>query len=69
VLIEDTSLDVEGADVGVKVRWLTDNMETYANRKATWRVLLAVMENGKVSVFEGVTQGKLVVPRGDSNFG
>ena len=69
MLIEDTSLDVEGADVGVNVRWLMDHMATYENRKATWRVLLAVLEGGKVQVYEGVTQGKLVKPQGDSNFG
>ena len=69
VLIEDTSLDVEGADVGVNVRWLMDNMSTFANRKATWRVLLGTLQNGKVSIYEGITTGTIVPARGDSAFG
>jgi hypothetical protein len=63
-----------------------------AGKKATWRVLLAVLDGGKVMVrsmrlslpqansfftqpttlmqiYEGVTEGTLVHPAGDSNFG
>ena len=45
VLIEDTSLDVDGADVGVNVRWIVDHIADFAGRAATWRVLIAVLLN------------------------
>merc|ERR1711865_987057 len=69
VLIQDTSLDVEGADVGVNVRWLMDNIGDHEGKKATWRVLLGVMQNGRVMVYEGITEGQITAPVGDSNFG
>ena len=54
VLIEDTTLDVEGKEVGVNVRWMdfankdASDMDGFAGRKATWRVLLGLLEQGKV---------------------
>jgi XTP/dITP diphosphohydrolase len=69
VLIEDTSLDVEGADVGVNVRWLLENLKDYEGRKAVWRALLAYQKNGLVYVYEGITTGTIVQPRGDEGFG
>jgi len=69
VLIEDTSLDVEGADVGVNIRWLMDNIGEHEGKKATWRVLLGVMQNGKVLVYEGITEGTITAPAGGGNFG
>ena len=70
MLIEDTSLDVEGADVGVNVRWIMENLKTLAGKKAIWRVLLGILrEDNKVYVYQGMTEGKIVTPRGDSAFG
>jgi len=69
VLIEDTSLDVEGADVGVNVRWLMENIGDHTGKKATWRVLLGVLQNGRVLVYEGITEGKIVEPTGADGFG
>lgn len=69
VLVEDTSLDVEGCEVGVNVRWLLDNLNTQAGKTATWRVLLGMLRDGKVFVYEGVIEGSIVVPRGKGGFG
>lgn len=69
VLVEDTSLDVEGASVGINVRWLLDHLEEYAGRKATWRVLLAVRHGDMVDIYEGVTFGTLVASSGRDGFG
>eukprot|EP01001_Neometanema_parovale_P008302 NODE_4584_length_1043_cov_167.586957_g4381_i0.p1 GENE.NODE_4584_length_1043_cov_167.586957_g4381_i0~~NODE_4584_length_1043_cov_167.586957_g4381_i0.p1 ORF type:complete len:223 (+),score=49.03 NODE_4584_length_1043_cov_167.586957_g4381_i0:92-760(+) len=69
VLCEDTSLDVEGADVGVSVRWLMDKLTDFAGKKATWRVLLGVKKGDYVELYEGVIHGTIVQPRGDSKFG
>ena len=103
MVIEDTSLDVEGADVtphtqilwhavllnpsiclcapthhsgvcavlqvGVNVRWMMDNISEFDGKAATWRVMLAMHDGAEVLVYEGVTQGRIVRPRGDNNFG
>lgn len=69
ILIEDTSLDIEGADVGVNVRWLLDNLLEYEGRKAIWRVLLAYQKNGLVYVYEGKISGTIVQPREEGGFG
>ena len=64
-IVEDTSLEVEGADVGVNVKWLLDNLDRYEGRKATFRVLLGILREGQVEVYEGRVEGTLVPPRGD----
>lgn len=69
VLVEDTSLDVEGADVGIDVRWLLHHLPEYAGRRAHWRVLLAYREGDWVYVYEGKVDGTIVPPRGKEGFG
>lgn len=69
VVIEDTSLDIEGADVGVNIRWLLDHLADYEGRKAYWKVLLAYRISDKVYVFQGTVDGTIVTPRGKDGFG
>lgn len=69
VLVEDTSLDIEGADVGVNVRWLLDRLSEYEGRPAVFRVLLAYKSNKKVFVYQGEVHGTIVSPKGDAGFG
>jgi inosine/xanthosine triphosphate pyrophosphatase family protein len=69
VLIEDTSLDVEGAEVGVNVRWLLENLASLAGRGATWRVMLGVLREDGVHVFMGEIKGTITLPRGEGGFG
>jgi XTP/dITP diphosphohydrolase len=69
ILVEDTSLDIEGASVGVNVRWLLDHLSEYAGRKATWTVLLAVRKGDTVFVYRGTVAGTIVVPKGGNGFG
>lgn len=68
-LVEDTSLDVEGASVGINVRWLMGHLNEYIGRKATWRVLLAYRLGDEVYVYKGEVNGTLVPSRGDEGFG
>ncbi len=68
-LVEDTSLDVEGASVGVNVRWLLDSVAALEGRRATWRVLLAANDGRSVRVSEGVVQGRIARPGGRGGFG
>ena len=70
VLIEDTSLDVEGAEVGVNIRWIMDNLKDLIGRRAVWRVMLGMLRSdNKVYIYEGITNGVIVKARGDSAFG
>jgi inosine/xanthosine triphosphate pyrophosphatase family protein len=64
VIVEDTSFDVEGADVGVNVKWMIDQIGVFAGRRATFRVLIGIYRDGRVEVYEGSVSGVLVAPRG-----
>lgn len=70
VIVEDTSLEIAGVEVGVNVRWFSsENLAEYAGRPVVWRVLLAYAQDGMVHVFEGKVYGTVVPPRGDQGFG
>lgn len=44
-------------------------MDQFAGKKALWRVLLGVKKGDHVHIYEGLIEGRIVPPRGDSNFG
>lgn len=69
VLVEDTSLDIEGAEVGISVRWLLDHLSLYVGRTAIWKVLMAYRQENKVFVFEGSQKGTIVEAKGKGGFG
>lgn len=69
ILIEDTSLDIEDASVGINVRWLVDHLEEYIGRKAIWTVLLAYRINNDIFIYKGEVEGLIVPPRGNQGFG
>lgn len=56
-IIEDTSLEVEGEDIGVNIRWLLDHLDAYSGKKAIWKVLLGFNDGHSISLFKGVTEG------------
>jgi XTP/dITP diphosphohydrolase len=62
VIVEDTSLEVEGADVGVNVRWLLEHLSQYEGKKAIWTTLLAFHKDGTVFIYQGQISGILVKP-------
>ncbi|MGM0440226.1 MAG: non-canonical purine NTP pyrophosphatase [Chlamydiota bacterium] len=69
IIVEDTSLDVEGADIGVNIRWLLDDLDKYLGKKAVWTVFLAYRSGDQVEVFRGEVIGKIVKPHGNGGFG
>lgn len=69
ILIDDTSLDIEGEKVGVNIRWLLNHLSDYIGRKAHWQVLLAYRQEEKVYVYKGLVDGVIVTPRGNEGFG
>lgn len=64
VLIEDTSLEVEGIDVGANLRAMTDyliqHIDEYVGRRAAWTVFLAYREDDLVYLYKGFVAGKLI---------
>ncbi|MBB63764.1 MAG: hypothetical protein CMO81_01735 [Waddliaceae bacterium] len=69
VLVEDTSLDVEGGQPGIYVKWFLENLSEFVGRNAVWRVLLAYREGEQVYVFKGEVEGTIVESRGIGGFG
>lgn len=69
VMIEDTSLDIEGAAVGVNVRWLLDHLSEYVGHKAEWTVLLAYRQDDHILIYRGSVLGTIVSPQGNDGFG
>lgn len=63
-LVEDSSLSVEGADIGINVKWLLDHLPQYIGRKAELTALIATRIDNFVFVYRGSVPGKLVSPRG-----
>jgi XTP/dITP diphosphohydrolase len=69
ILVEDTSLSIEGASVGIHVRWLLEHLAKYIDRPAHWKVLLAYRQGNKVFVYKGILSGTIVEPKGINGFG
>ncbi|MEI8365878.1 MAG: non-canonical purine NTP pyrophosphatase [Parachlamydiaceae bacterium] len=69
ILVEDTSLDIQGAEVGINVRWLFDHLPMFVDRKACWRVLLAYLKRNLIYVYEAKVEGTIVLPQGNGGFG
>lgn len=70
-IVEDTSFDCEGADIGVDIKWKLNELKNLEFSNATWRVLLGVHEDEVIQVFEGVIKGQIVTHLGvpDDAFG
>ena len=68
-IVDDTSLEVEGTDIGINVRWLLNELANYLEKPAIWTVLLGYKKDGQIYVYEGHVNGRIVSPRGDGGFG
>lgn len=63
VLIDDASLDVDGADIGVNVKWRMDALVDLVGKPAVFRVTLAYQTpQGEVQVFQGEVRGQVCTP-------
>lgn len=64
-LVEDTSLDVEGAEIGVNVKWMLDNLTDFIGRQATFRVIIGINVENMIYLFKGEVVGEIVEPEGE----
>ena len=63
VLIDDASLDVDGADIGVNVKWRMGALVDLVGRPAVFRVTLAYQTpQGEVRVYQGAVRGQVCPP-------
>jgi XTP/dITP diphosphohydrolase len=69
VIVDDTALDVEGASIGINVKWLLAHLSDYVGHKAMWTVLLAYRQGHEVLIYKGTIEGTIVLPRGKNGFG
>lgn len=69
VIVDDTSLDVEGASLGINIRWLLDHLSEYVDHKAEWTVLLAFRQDHQIYIYKGTVSGRIVQKRGSAGFG
>lgn len=61
-LVEDVSLYVQGSDVGVNIKWLSDKIKTdpsYNGKRATWTVMLGLVHNDQIYIAQGVVDGAI----------
>jgi inosine/xanthosine triphosphate pyrophosphatase family protein len=63
-LVEDSSLFVEGIDIGPNLKWFLSRLPDLIGRKATLVALLAFQKDGYVYVFKGYVDGFIVPPKG-----
>lgn len=69
VLVEDTSLDIEGESVGIHIRALLQDLPRFIGKRALFRSLIAYREGDLVYIFSGEVQGTIVPARGREGFG
>ena len=66
VIVDDVSLDVEGADVGSLVKWKLQEMDKHLNRRAIFKCWVGIHRKSKIEIFYAETAGILVPARGGS---
>jgi non-canonical purine NTP pyrophosphatase (RdgB/HAM1 family) len=62
VILEDSTLTVENADIGVNTKWLIHELKNnplYNGRYAEWIIYLGLLQDNKVYVFQAKIKGKI----------
>ena len=68
-LCEDTRLDVEGAELGVLVKFGMEDLDKLQGRRARFACCLALATESEVLVWEGAIDGVMGEARGPAGFG
>ncbi|HVJ63625.1 MAG TPA: non-canonical purine NTP pyrophosphatase [Bdellovibrionota bacterium] len=66
VVVDDTSLEIDGVEAGVNIKWLLAELPSLIGRRASFTCLLGIARNSQVEVFRGEVAGTIVSARGDS---
>jgi inosine/xanthosine triphosphate pyrophosphatase family protein len=65
---EDTSLEIEGEEIGVNLKWFKSKIPTFVGKKAYWKVLLAKNDGEYIKVYEGFIKGEIISSDDISSF-
>jgi inosine/xanthosine triphosphate pyrophosphatase family protein len=60
VLIDDTSLVVEGESFGPMIKWKISELDRFVGRKAEFRCYLGIQRFGEIQIYLGVVRGRIV---------
>lgn len=66
-IIEDTSLDVEGEDIGVNIRWMVDSLKKTSGKKASWNVVIGVHDGEYVKLYSSSLTGIIDCSKNNTN--
>jgi len=66
VLVDDTSLVVEDANLGTNIRWKIDELSQLIGKRAVFVCYLGIHRKGRIEIFKGEVKGEIVAPRGQS---
>jgi len=68
--IEDTSLQIEGVQVGTNIKHVLNSLYKYAGHRAVWYVTLATFKDNVISLYQGKVAGIITKqPFGKNGFG
>lgn len=56
-IVDDTSLYIDGTDIGSNIKWLMDDLPKYSGREAIWCVYLGVNDGEHITIYEGKVAG------------
>ena len=65
VLVDDASLEIEGEDIGVNIKWHLENLPKYIGKNATYTCFIGIKKEGQVFIFKGEVLGEITAPRGE----
>ena len=65
---EDTSLEIEGEEIGVNLKWFKSKIPTFVGKKAYWKVLLAKNDGEYIKIYEGLVKGEIIASEDISSF-
>jgi len=58
-LVEDTSLHIEGVEIGTNIRWMLDDVSAYDGKSATWEVLIGENDGEHITLYQGIIEGTI----------
>ncbi|TPX71912.1 hypothetical protein SpCBS45565_g00822 [Spizellomyces sp. 'palustris'] len=70
VLVDDTSLDIEGVEIGPNVKWLLGELPNIANgTRAAFVCILGIRHDDHIHLYRSSTPGQIVQPPRGKDYG
>lgn len=66
-IIEDTSLDVDGEDIGVNIRWLVGKLKNSSGKNASWNVVIGIHDGEYVKLYSATVDGIIDYSKNNTN--